>query len=182
MPNHKAVWRAVREALQPREMDISADTSPFSSYMKEMRDSKYRNEIWFPAAPTDVNEIKRVKILSNISNMLDVEEKAPMTEATWIAYHIWPLFGVSFDSEITVTLDHCSSGRTRKRPDLVYSFQDRGQTRVLLIAEIKTPYAAPSQRNKELARLVRRGLESLKQDTISFDHGGHLPNGVLGTL
>ncbi|KAJ3175503.1 hypothetical protein HDU87_006166 [Geranomyces variabilis] len=96
--------------------------------------------------------------------MLDLQPHICMNESTWIAHHIWTVFGRSYDPEIQVALDFPSSSRNLKRPDLLFWYNSH----CLLLAEIKTPTAPAAQKAKELARLIRRGVEAIKSQLSSW--------------
>ncbi|KAJ3180258.1 hypothetical protein HDU87_002136 [Geranomyces variabilis] len=60
----------------------------------------------------------------------------------------------------------------KKRPDILFKNGDR----VLMLGEVKTPYATQDARKKEMSRLIERSVESLKIVTGIYDFNGKNPN------
>ncbi|TPX65473.1 hypothetical protein SpCBS45565_g05172 [Spizellomyces sp. 'palustris'] len=113
-----------------------------------------------------------------------------MVEATWIARYIAPLLPLKADSDIELTLDSTTDYST-KRPDLFFSLSKDAcrSGRAIAAVEIKSPWAASTEKRKDLARVTLACIQYHKEDHYNFTSGNeaqvkiavHLP-GMHGSV
>ncbi|KAJ3178665.1 hypothetical protein HDU87_003488 [Geranomyces variabilis] len=166
-------WLKIRSELRDRTLN-NADYTEVAALLQSdaanMLSEKLNDKISFPTPICDDIKHKRcADMLSRIYAMLDLQPHIRVNESTWIAHHIWTLFSRSYDPEIRVMLDFPSSSRNLKRPDLMFWYKSH----CLLLAEIKTPTAAATDKAKELVRLIQRGVEAIKSQLSNW--GNALP-------
>ncbi|KAI9097344.1 hypothetical protein DFS34DRAFT_659743 [Phlyctochytrium arcticum] len=173
-------WPAILSVFKTERFKATRlEEASFAEKVENLILDKMRNNVLFPEPGKDEKESRCNILLGNLYHFLKPSQIACVTEPTWTAMYLWPLFGVTFKNNMIVKLD--AKADSRKRPDILFYVQmPDGPLRLIGIAEVKTTSATSAARKKEMSRLLKRGVAAIRKDVAQYDHGTDSPTLILG--
>ncbi|KAI9099751.1 hypothetical protein DFS34DRAFT_678407 [Phlyctochytrium arcticum] len=170
----RLTWQAFIAKVASNHLWDSVTDIPTAEYLKVIQ--TLEKHILLEGEGLELSELSKLKadeqvVVQNILPHITVNPPPPESEPSHTAKYVVPHFNRLVGKQLKIKYD--STMLDRKRPDISITL---GNSRPILLGELKSPHATTGKRALQLAEGLMRALAHLKDDSRRYDWGGKTPS------